>query len=111
MSEGKEHPVRRLDDVVHQRVRLGILAVLAEVEGVEFSYVRSALGLTDGNLSRHLTVLEEAGYVRIQKIFEGKKPRTWVEATPKGKAALEAEMVILRELLARLGRVERAMTD
>lgn len=103
MSDDADHPTQRLDDVVHQRVRLGILAVLAEADRADFAYLRGALGLTDGNLSRHLAVLEEAGLVRIRKLFEGKKPRTWVQATARGKAALEAEVVALRDLLGRLG--------
>lgn len=104
MTEQGEHPTQRLDDVVHQRVRLGILAVLAEADRADFAYLRDALALTDGNLSRHLAVLEAAGHVRIRKVFEGKRPRTWVKATPSGRAALDAEVSALRELLARLGR-------
>ncbi len=103
MSHGSDHPTQRLDDVVHQRVRLGILAVLAEADRADFRYLRDVLGLTDGNLSRHLTVLENAGHVRIQKVFEGKKPRTWVKATRRARAALEAEVAALRELLDRIG--------
>ncbi|MDQ3679600.1 MAG: transcriptional regulator [Actinomycetota bacterium] len=101
MIESGEHPSQRLDDTIHQRVRLGILAILAEADRAEFVYLRSTLALTDGNLSRHLAVLEEAGHVRIRKTFEGKKPRTWVQATPKGRRALAAELAALRDLLAR----------
>jgi len=93
------HPSRELDDVVHQRVRLGILAVLNEAPKADFGYLRSTLALTDGNLSRHLTVLEDAGYVEVEKVFEGKKPRTWVTATKSGKAAFTAEIASLRRLL------------
>ncbi len=103
MSQSGDHPCQRLDDIVHQRVRLGILAVLAEADRADFGYLREALALTDGNLSRHLGVLEDAGYVQLRKVFEGKKPRTWVQATCRGKAALEAEVAALRELLGRVG--------
>jgi DNA-binding MarR family transcriptional regulator len=96
------HPALRLDDTVHQRVRLGILAVLTEARRADFSYLREALELTDGNLSRHLQVLEEAGLVKLEKGFEGRRPRTWVEATKRGRGALEAEMAALRELIARV---------
>lgn len=98
-TDGGEHPAQRLDDVVHQRVRLGILAVLDQAERADFTFLRRALGLTDGNLSRHLGVLEEAGYLEQTKIFEGRKPRTWVKATRRGKAALAEEMAALRELV------------
>ncbi len=102
MIDPGEHPSTRLDDTIHQRVRLGILAILAEADRAEFVHLRSSLGLTDGNLSRHLAVLEEAGHVRIRKTFEGRKPRTWVRATPKGRSALAAEVAVLRDLLARV---------
>lgn len=102
MTDGATHPSQRLDDTVHQRVRLGILAVLSEAERADFVYLRNVLGVSDGNLSRHLTVLEEAGHVAVRKTFEGKKPRTWVRATASGRAALAAEVAALRELLARV---------
>lgn len=102
------HPALRLDDVVHQRVRLGILAVLGEVRRSDFAHLRDALELTDGNLSRHLQVLEEAGLVRVEKGYEGRRPRTRVEATRRGRAALRAELDALRELIA---RVEPPPTD
>ncbi len=97
------HPANELDDVVHQRVRLGILAVLDEARRADFSYLRRSLELTDGNLSRHLQVLEDAGYVKVQKVFEGKRPRTWVSVTKKGRTAFSAEVQALRALLDRVG--------
>jgi DNA-binding MarR family transcriptional regulator len=96
------HPSLRLDDTVHQRVRLGILAVLGEAKRADFSYLRSALDVSDGNLSRHIQVLEEAGLVRVEKGFEGRRPRTWVSATRTGRAALGAELDAMRELIARV---------
>jgi DNA-binding MarR family transcriptional regulator len=97
------HPALRLDDTVHQRVRLGILAVLSEARRADFGYLRDALELTDGNLSRHIAVLEEAGLVKVEKGFEGKRPRTWVQATRAGRAALKAELAALQELITRVG--------
>lgn len=94
-----EHPSVGLDDVVHQRVRLGILAVLNEVPKADFGALRTTLSLTDGNLSRHLSVLEDAGYVRTDKVFEGKKPRTWITITAAGRKAFTAEVAALRALL------------
>jgi DNA-binding MarR family transcriptional regulator len=96
------HPALRLDDTVHQRVRLGILAVLTEARRADFAYLRDALDLTDGNLSRHIAVLEQAGLVKVEKGFEGKRPRTWVEATRSGRKALAAEVSALRELIAQI---------
>lgn len=97
-----EHPVLRLEDTIHQRVRLGILAILSETARADFVYLREALGLTDGNLSRHLGVLEDAGLVKITKVFEARRPRTRVHSTRKGTAALARELTALRDLLERL---------
>ncbi len=96
------HPAQRLDDTVHQRVRLGILAVLTETSRADFGYVRDALELTDGNLSRHVAVLEEAGLVKVEKKLEGKRTRTWLSATRAGRRALQAELAALRDLIARV---------
>jgi len=96
------HPTNGLDDTVHQRHRLGILTITAEA-GAEFGYLRGALGLTPGNLSRHLTVLEEAGLVKVEKGYKGRRPRTWVRITGSGRAALAAELATLTELVRRHG--------
>ena len=101
------HPANELDDTIHQRVRLGILAVLAESRRVDFAYLRQALELTDGNLSRHLQVLEGAGFVRIDKTFEGRRTRTCISATKAGRAALASEIAALRALIGRIdGRAD-----
>jgi DNA-binding transcriptional ArsR family regulator len=92
------HPTNGLDDTVHQRHRLGILTITAEARA-EFGYLRGALGLTPGNLSRHLTVLEEAGLVQVEKGYQGRRPRTWVRITGGGRAALAAELAALTELV------------
>jgi DNA-binding MarR family transcriptional regulator len=96
------HPSLDLDDTVHQRVRLGILAVLEEAKRAEFKYLREALNLSDGNLSRHVQVLEEAGLVRVEKGFEGRRPRTWISSTPAGRKALAQELKALRSLISRV---------
>jgi DNA-binding MarR family transcriptional regulator len=99
---GVIHPAQKLDDTVHQRVRLGILAVLSEAGKADFGFLRDSLGLTDGNLSRHIAVLEDAGLLKVEKGFAGKRTRTWVQATKAGRAALRDELAALRELLARV---------
>jgi DNA-binding MarR family transcriptional regulator len=85
-----ESSTNGLDDVVHQKHRLGILTITAESPRAEFSYLREALGLTAGNLSRHLTVLEDAGLVHVEKGYKGRRPRTWVRITGRGRSALAA---------------------
>jgi DNA-binding MarR family transcriptional regulator len=95
------HPTQDLDDTVHQRVRLGILAVLHETPRAEFAFLREALDLTAGNLSRHLQVLEESELVVIDKGYQGRRARTWVRITPAGQAAFDKEISGLRELIRR----------
>ncbi|MFI5890745.1 winged helix-turn-helix domain-containing protein [Actinoplanes sp. NPDC051513] len=96
------HPVTGLDDVVHQRVRLGILTIAHEARRVEFGYLRTQLDLTAGNLSKHMTVLESAGLVEVEKGYEGRRGRTWITLTPAGSAALAEEIGRLKSLIARV---------
>ncbi|MFY9265368.1 MAG: transcriptional regulator [Solirubrobacterales bacterium] len=96
---GSPHPTLQLDDTVHQRVRLGILAVLQETKRADFSSLRDVLGLSDGNLARHLDVLAQAGLVTIAKDLKGSRPRTWISATGAGRKALAAEVTALRRLI------------
>jgi DNA-binding MarR family transcriptional regulator len=95
----KTHLTTALDETVHQRYRLGILVITSRARQVDFGYLREALGLTSGNLSTHLMVLEEAGLVRVEKGYEGRRPRTWVSITRPGRAALATEMAALTELV------------
>ena len=97
-----EHVTRALDDVVHQRVRLGIMAVTHEARRVEFGFLRETLDLTAGNLSQHLGVLEKAGLIDVEKGYEGRRPRTWISLTKAGSEALRAELASLRSLLLQL---------
>ncbi|HDH02961.1 MAG TPA: transcriptional regulator [Actinobacteria bacterium] len=99
ISTSAEHPTRRLDDVIHQRVRFGILAVLTEADRADFQFLKERLGLTDGNLSRHLQVLAEAGFVAVTKTFEGRRPRTWVRATSTGRSGFNNHLVALQEII------------
>lgn len=99
------HPAMGLDDVVHQRVRLGILAIAHEARRVEFGFLRTNLELTAGNLSQHLGVLENAGLITIEKGYEGKRARTWITLTRAGQAALAEEITQLKRLI---GQVDRA---
>jgi len=103
VSAADEHPTNGLDETVHQRHRLGILTITAEAESADFGYLRDALGLTPGNLSRHLTVLEDAGLIQVMKGYEGRRPRTWVQITGDGRSALADELAALTELLRRHG--------
>ena len=94
-----DHPTNGLDETVHQRHRLGILTIAAEAQRADFRYLRDTLELTAGNLSRHLTVLEDAGMVKVEKGYEGRRPRTWVRITRQGRSALAAELDVLASLV------------
>jgi DNA-binding MarR family transcriptional regulator len=98
------HATNELDDIVHQRVRLGVLTIAHEARRVEFGFLRTTLDLTAGNLGQHLTVLEKAGLVHIEKGYEGKRPRTWVSLTPAGETALRDEIAQLKRLIAQIER-------
>jgi DNA-binding MarR family transcriptional regulator len=95
------HPAHGINDTVHQRHRLGMLVVLTEARKADFVYLKSTLGLTDGNLGRHIQVLEEAGMVKITKVFEERRPRTWIQITAAGRKALNAELDVLEGLIER----------
>jgi DNA-binding MarR family transcriptional regulator len=102
------NPFDELDDDVHQRIRLGILALLAGVSRADFAHLKANLGTTDGNLGRHLQVLDKAGLVDQVKVPEGQRFRTWVSITHEGKIALEREIAALKAIVA---RVETTMLD
>ena len=97
MSKSKPHD--RIDETIHQRTRLAVMATLAGVESLDFNELKAALALTDGNLSTHLAALERAGYVRITKSFRGRKPLTTIAQTPKGKKALSHYVDLLQGIL------------
>ncbi|GIH21220.1 transcriptional regulator [Rugosimonospora africana] len=99
---GPAHPANGLDDVVHQRVRLGILTIAHEARRVEFGYLRTQLELTGGNLSQHLGVLETAGLIEVEKGYAGRRARTWVTLTQAGHTALAEEIARLKLLISRV---------
>ncbi len=79
-----------LDRLVHEPARLAILTVLAAADEVEFKFLEEAIGLTRGNLSSHVSKLEEAGYVAVTKSFRGRIPVTSYRLTADGRRALDA---------------------
>lgn len=89
-----------LDELIHQPVRLSIMATLAYAERVDFAFLRQHLDLSESNLSRHLTALEEAGYVLIDKVFERKRARTWLSLTEEGRLAFTAHVAALQRIVA-----------
>ena len=93
--------IGRVDEVIHGRIRLGAMAYLSGAGGTaDFGEIKRKLDATDGNLSVHLTKLEEAGYVRIEKTYAGKKPLTRVHLTDAGWGAFRDYLDAIGALLA-----------
>lgn len=91
------------DAVIHQPVRLKIVAALKplpETEQLEFVRLKAIVGATEGNLGAHITTLEDAGYVEVEKDFAGKKPRTRVRLSKAGRRAFEDYVAYLRDIIA-----------
>ena len=96
--------VINLSDAVHQRSRLAILSVLYELSKADFRLLHQATGLTDGNLGRHIQVLESAGLVTVEKGYSDRKPHTVVEISPEGIRALEVEVEVLKSLVSEVSK-------
>jgi DNA-binding MarR family transcriptional regulator len=94
--------VGKIDDVIHGRIRLGIMAYLAEMEVADFTELKTVLKTTQGNLSVHLKKLEDAGYVSIDKSFLDRKPLTRARLTPAGRKALASYIAAMTRLVERM---------
>ncbi len=91
--------INRIDDVIHGRIRLGIMAALSGVETADFNTLKARLQTTDGNLSVHLRKLEEAGFVEVIKSFQGRKPLTTAKMTEAGRKAFVAYLDAMHGLM------------
>src|SRR3954467_4684754 len=96
-----------LDDIIHQPLRLKIMAALnalpATAAGLEFSRLKKLTGAPDGNLGAHIETLAKADYVLVEKAFVGKKPQTTVTATAAGRSAFARHVATLQEIIAASG--------
>lgn len=91
-----------LNELIHQTVRLRIMAALVTLEPtdeVDFTYLRDLLDVTDGNLGAHLRKLEDAGYITINKTFVERKPRSFISATSEGRRVFQEHVAALEEIL------------
>ena len=89
-----------IDPVIHERVRLAIVSALAVAPEMSFNDLKATLELSDGNLSVHLQKLEEAEYVKIDKVFVERRPKTWIWATTEGRDAFAAHVDALEAIVA-----------
>jgi DNA-binding MarR family transcriptional regulator len=93
------HPLADIDLVIHAPARLMVLTYLYVVESVDYVYLLRLTGLTWGNLSTHLTKLEEAGYIEVHKEFKGKKPHTTISLTQEGRNAFRDYKKSMQQVL------------
>jgi len=92
-----------IDEIIHGRLRLGVMVYLADAEVADFTELKNALNATQGNLSVHLKKLEEAGYVAIDKRFVERKPLTRIRITPVGRRAFAAYLEAMSKLIGTRG--------
>jgi DNA-binding MarR family transcriptional regulator len=93
------HPLADIDQVIHAAPRLMVLAYLYGVESVDYVFLMRQTGLTWGNLSTHLSRLEEAGYIKIEKTFKGKKPHSTISLTQQGRTAFREYKKSMQQVL------------
>jgi DNA-binding transcriptional ArsR family regulator len=84
-----QHTLAEIDRLIHEPARLSIVITLYVVESADYTFLMNQTGLTWGNLSSHMSKLEEAGYVTVEKMFVGKKPQSMAALTEKGRAAFQ----------------------
>jgi DNA-binding MarR family transcriptional regulator len=90
------------DDIIHQPLRLKIMAALNALparRGLDFSRLKKLTGATDGNLGAHIETLARAGYINVDKAFVGKRPQTTVTATPRGRSAFAQHVISLKQII------------
>ncbi len=90
---------QQLDDIIHSRIRLAIMALLITVDEADFVFMKEKVNATDGNLSVHLKKLEDAAYINVKKEFIDRKPRTVYSLSKKGKSAFEAYIEQLEKMI------------
>jgi DNA-binding MarR family transcriptional regulator len=100
MTETREGPVDWIDNLIHAPARLQIVMQLFVVDGADATFLLRRTGLTWGNLSTHVSKLEGAGYVSVEKTFKGKKPHTMIRLTEKGRDAFTDYRRRMREALS-----------
>lgn len=89
----------QLDRVIHEKGRLAIMSMLAATPELSFTELRSALEMTDGNLTTHIRTLQEAGYVSVTKSFQNRRPLTTCALTPGGRKAFNSYINLLEEII------------
>ena len=89
MTDLPASPLDEVDRLIHEPARLKLIALLYVLESADFTFLMSQAGMTWGNLSSHMTKLEEAGYLEVEKTFKGRRPNTMLKLTDKGRQAFQ----------------------
>ncbi len=92
---------KELNPLLHSELRLAVMSVLLSVESADFVYLREQTGATAGNLSVQIDKLQQAGYITVEKGFQGKKPRTTCAITEQGIAAFEEYVTALKSYISK----------
>lgn len=100
VEDRSDFDIHQIDDIIHGRIRLGIMAYLSGAETADFNELKARLQTTDGNLSVHLRKLEEAGFVAVTKRFQGRKPQTSATLTDKGRQAFVTYLDAMQVLVS-----------
>lgn len=95
------HPRHALDEHIHAPVRFSVMATLAAAEEAEFGFVRDGVQISDSLLSKTVAALERAGYVEVRKGYVGRRPRTWLRLSSRGREAFAAHVEALRAIAGR----------
>ena len=95
-------PLSEIDRLVHEPARFQVLALLYVVESADFTFIMNQLNLTWGNLSAHISKLEDAGYVAVEKGFKGKRPQTMLSLTEEGRKAFQDYRQTMKQMLDEL---------
>ena len=91
--------LKEIDRLIHEPARFSVMALLYVVESADFIFLKNQTDLSWGNLSAHLSKLEEAGYISVEKTFKGKRHNTELRLTPAGRQAFQAYRIQLQQLL------------
>lgn len=104
MTAGSPFDYRQIDDAIHSRIRLSVMAILASVDDADFTFLRDKVGATDGNLSTHLRKLADAGYVSSRRVLVNERPVSRYRLTGEGRGAFNEYLGRMEELLKGVDR-------
>ena len=95
-------PLSEIDRLIHEPARFQVMALLYVIESADFTFIMNQLGLTWGNLSAHITKLEDGGYMAVEKGFKGKRPQTMLSLTKEGRQAFQTYRQTMQQMLNEL---------